>query len=307
MDLFVDGNNVAVRSEFALSTYDSKGRRTSAIFGTLQSLRRAVREVAPLRVIVFWDHGKNEQRKALYPEYKAHREGRTPEEIDRWEHFTAQAEALKSEFLPYLPVSSCDIEGQEADDLLAGAVLSGPGEVVILSDDRDFYQLVSNRVSIYSPRGFWVTWDSFEEVTGFASPYAYAQASYLIGDKGDNIAGIKGIGKVTAKKLIACFPTAEEAVRAWIARPDDVPPRARLAFEKDEDAVGRVKLNEKVMKLGHKSVPVADYRDGLSEGKWDEEQLEVVCRKYDFESMIERGIGDWAYPFLDMAYKARRH
>lgn len=216
--LLIDGNNLAYRCNSVTELSTKDGRRTSAIYGVLNSIPGMVREVSDeldkelSEIVIAWDYGKNKRRLSLYPEYKGNRH-HTDTEADRswYEEFITQTNILH-EMLPLIGVKSIKLKGQEADDLiytyLALARQSRDDEdnyFIIVSSDEDFLQLVSEDTAVYSPmKKIMYTDLTFPDLVGL-QPHQFMDFKVLKGDSSDNIKGIQGIGDVTGKKLISKY------------------------------------------------------------------------------------------------------
>jgi DNA polymerase-1 len=220
--LLVDGNNIAFRS-FAVGGLSWKGENTGAIYGTLRAVLAARKEARPDRTIVCWDHGKSEWRQKLYPEYKAGRkEDKARQGFDLVD-FHRQILILWDAFT-YLGVCQLTTYGVEADDLIGILAARANGNVTILSNDRDFCQLLSPTVSILREKKERFTVSKFRREYGF-SPQRWTTFRALSGDPSDNIPGLPGIGPARAKKLMTLgdldamagrenwYPTLQACVR----------------------------------------------------------------------------------------------
>lgn len=216
--IVIDGNNLAYRcnSVSELSTKD--GRRTSAIYGVLNSIPNEIRNVEKLlgkpvhECVVVWDYGKNKRRLNLFPEYKGTRKHDKTEEDKIWyEEFIQQTNILH-ESLGLFGIKSLRVKGQECDDLIYSFISlakfhreDDENHFVIISTDEDFFQLISPEVSVYSPiKQIYYTYDNFKELFGIAPEY-FLGYKILKGDTSDNIVGIQGIGEKTGKALVNTY------------------------------------------------------------------------------------------------------
>lgn len=216
--LLVDGNNLAYRCNSVTELSTKDGRRTSAIYGVLNSIPGMVREVAdeldkqPSEIVVAWDYGKNRRRMEVYPDYKGNRH-HTDTEVDRtwYEEFIEQTNTLHG-MLPLIGVKSLKVKGQEADDLIYTYIALArqnrddeDNYFIIVSADEDFLQLVGEDTAVYSPQKKVMYTDlTFPDIVGL-QPSQFMDFKVLKGDSSDNIKGIQGIGDVTGKKLIAKY------------------------------------------------------------------------------------------------------
>jgi DNA polymerase-1 len=210
-----DGNNLAYRSNSVMELSTKDGRRTSAIFGVLNSIPKDINllkddyNILASEIVMVWDYGRNKRRTDLYPEYKGNRHHDQTEEDKQWyEEFIAQTNVLH-QFLPFLGVKSLKIKGNEADDLVYCYVKDtletredDQKLIVIISTDEDFLQLISERVCVFSPiKKVLYTSENFSELFGIPLEY-FVGYKILNGDSSDHIKGIQGIGEKTAKKLV---------------------------------------------------------------------------------------------------------
>jgi DNA polymerase-1 len=207
--LLIDGNNILIRAVEATrraAMHSDDGTDTSALVVFVKTLSRYIRQYQPYRVTVLWDAtGKDDWRKTLYPAYKANR----PTAPDAYRR---GSRLLVREFLDRAGIHGHAIPGMEADDLIGAYWRREPGEVVILSNDKDLSQLVGDtplggtccqvRVSSAdTPTDVWTTTqvqDSFG-CTPEQLPWVLA----LAGDQADNIPGVPKIGKKFAVKHMA--------------------------------------------------------------------------------------------------------
>lgn len=208
MIAIVDGNNLAYRSFYTPmgSLTTSLGKASGCIMGLLNQLKALQETTDVERIIVMWDSGKAEWRKELHPEYKANRSyGKTEEEKVKFDELYSQMNTLH-EMLPMIGIHSIKMDVPfEADDLIYGATkyLSEiDEEVLVVTSDKDMYQLIGDKVSLYTPTKKKVIGisDFYDEVGVRHSAYMGYRA--LLGDTSDNISGVPGIGEKTAKNLM---------------------------------------------------------------------------------------------------------
>ena len=202
--LLVDGNSLTYRAFFALPTdmATASGQVTNAVFGFTSMLAYVLKDQAPDGVLVAFDRPEPTFRHEAEPEYKAQRQA-APDIL-------RQQMGLVREVLDALGVTTVDVAGWEADDLLAtatDALVERGHDVVLVTGDRDSYQLVADpRVKVlYNKRGVsdYVLYDEagIEEKTG-VRPELYVEYAALRGDNSDNLPGVPGVGEKTAAKLI---------------------------------------------------------------------------------------------------------
>ncbi len=192
----------------------SKGKPSGGAFSFIRSIRSTLYEFKGVdRVIVVFDQGRSERRKALYPEYKANRKVNDevdPDGLTYIEKFNTQIRILRY-VLPKLGAKIVQLPGREGDDLMALIPrLLGSALTIIATDDRDLLQLVSPTVHVWRPIAQQlVTLDSFEEYAKSKREF-FLLYKAIIGDKSDNIIGVKGVGPKTANKFLDECPCIGE-------------------------------------------------------------------------------------------------
>jgi DNA polymerase-1 len=213
--LLIDGFNLAYRCFFAVPELTrADGFPTNALHGWVKSLWRLADQEKPYATLVFFDLGGAQDRLALHPEYKAHRE-EMPEALQK------QIEPLKA-LTRAMGFVGIEQDGVESDDLLASqavALAKEGHEVVIVSADKDFAQIVGERIKILlpppsaNPKLGWRLMDHTGVLEKFGVPPGQI-ASYLalVGDASDNIPGIAGVGPKTAVKWLQQFGDIEGVI-----------------------------------------------------------------------------------------------
>ena len=209
--LIVDGLNLYLRAFAVNGALNDNGVPVGGLTGFLRSLAYAIREVNPTRVIVVYDgQGGSQRRRKIHPNYKANR---TPgKRITRWDAFKdarAEKDAMKIQFsrlieyLDFLPVNVISIDKIEADDTIAYIAHTLLSEdVTILSADQDFLQLVDERITVWSPtkKKFYTPRMVMDD---YGVPaHNFLMYKVLMGDKSDNIEGVKGLGPKKLPKIV---------------------------------------------------------------------------------------------------------
>ena len=213
--LVIDGLNTFLRSFTMINHINPNGHHIGGLTGFLKSIGYAVKMLNPTKVIIVFDGvGGSNARRNLYPEYKANRHANR---MTNYSIFASKEEENESinnqmsrliQYLKCLPVTVIGIDGLEADDIigyLVGKFENHPEtqSVTIMSADKDFLQLVSNKVQVYSPvkKKIYQPKDVLEEFG--VSSYNFINYKILLGDASDNVPGVTGLGP---KKLIKLFP-----------------------------------------------------------------------------------------------------
>jgi len=207
-DLLLDGHSLAYRAWFALQEAQlstASGQETQAVYGFVSMLAKLLEDQSPTGMAVAFDRRGPTFRDGLSSTYKAGR-AVTPEPL------LEQIELIRK-LVEILGVPAVDAEGYEADDVIATLAtrLSTEGhEVVIVTGDRDAYQLVHDPLVkvLYNRRGVtdYVLYDEagIEERTG-VRPALYPFLAALRGDPSDNLPGVPGVGEKTAAKLVNTY------------------------------------------------------------------------------------------------------
>ncbi len=211
--LVVDGYNTFIRCFAAIPTLNEDGLHTGGISGFLKSIGYALKLYKPDRcVIVFDGPGGSMKRRKIYPDYKAHRKTtvRLNRIYDSNPDLGDEQMSLKKQlqrtvaYLQLLPVNMISLDNVEADDTIAHLALDyfKDWNVKIMSADKDFLQLVSDRVMVWSPtkKRLYAPQDVLAEFGIHPTNFVYFRA--LDGDNSDNIDGIKGAGLKTIKKAL---------------------------------------------------------------------------------------------------------
>jgi DNA polymerase-1 len=204
--------NMFIRSFAALNTADENGNHTGGIYGCIQSLKSIIELFHPNRVIFCWEgRGAAKKRREILAEYKAGRDVKrslnrqfqweTPDA--EWVSFKAQLYRIK-QYLEVMPIYQIEVDQLEADDVIAYVCNKHwlEEEKIIVSSDRDYFQLITNKVSVYRPIK-----KEIIDITRMMIDYKVFPTNWIIiktltGDGSDGVTGIKGLGIKTINKLI---------------------------------------------------------------------------------------------------------
>ncbi|MGW7075642.1 DNA polymerase I [Streptomyces sp. NPDC054866] len=242
--LLMDGHSLAYRAFFALPAENfttATGQPTNAIYGFASMLANTLRDEAPTHFAVAFDVSRKTWRSSEFPEYKANR-SKTPDE------FKGQVELI-GEILDAMHAVRFAVDGFEADDVIATLATQAEAagfEVLIVTGDRDSFQLISDHVTVlYPTKGVSeltrFTPEKVEEKYGL-TPSQYPDFAALRGDPSDNLPGIPGVGEKTAAKWINQFGSFADLVE----RAEEVKGKAGQNFRDHLDAV---KLNRRLTEM----------------------------------------------------------
>ncbi|MFD6321885.1 DNA polymerase I [Streptomyces sp. NPDC058442] len=242
--MLMDGHSLAYRAFFALPVENfttATGQPTNAIYGFASMLANTLRDEAPTHFAVAFDVSRKTWRSAEFPEYKANR-SKTPDE------FKGQVELI-GELLDAMSAPRFAVEGFEADDVIATLATRAEAEgfdVLIVTGDRDSFQLVSEHTTVLYPT------KGVSELTRFTpekvvekyglTPAQYPDFAALRGDPSDNLPGIPGVGEKTAAKWINQFGSFADLVE----RVDEVKGKVGQNLR---DHLESVKLNRRLTEL----------------------------------------------------------
>ena len=206
--MVVDGSNLLFQMFYGMPSriINSRGQAIQGIFGFVGALLKIFRMVNPTHTVVLFDGECKNERKDLDPDYKANRPdyNALPEEENPFSQLPDIYSALD-----FLGIKHCETTVCEADDWIAGyaSKFGSEMDVVIVSQDSDFFQLITDKVSVLRYRGdrtVLCTPDYIQEKLGI-TPAQYAAYKSLTGDHADNIRGIPRIGPKTAAALMQRF------------------------------------------------------------------------------------------------------
>ena len=224
--LLIDGLNTFIRAFSVNPSLNEDGSHVGGLVGFLKSVRFAINKFKPTRCIVVFDgKGGSKPRQKIYSQYKAGRKvrSRLNRNVDWATNPQDEHESMKLqigrliEYLEHLPLTLLALDRLEADDIISYVtnVTLKESKTTIMSTDKDFLQLVSPRVQLYSPTKK-ITYDEELVKKEFGIyPQNMLTCRVIDGDKSDGIPGVRGIG---IKTLIKEFPELTENEKFDIKR-----------------------------------------------------------------------------------------
>ena len=206
--LIFDGLNHFIRSFAAVPVQNEDGEHVGGLYGFVSSMATIAKRLQPTRIILVFDgKGSTKQRKAIYEDYKSNRAVRdTLNRTKGFENTQDESEAMKRQFkrlyeyLLLLPVDILLFDGTEADDIISYVTTKLDNEVYICSTDKDFYQLITDRIKVYNPVKKEIVDKNIVLERFKTSPQNFVYYKSLMGDGSDNIPGITGVGPKTIEK-----------------------------------------------------------------------------------------------------------
>ena len=208
--LLIDSMNTFLRSFAMIPAINPQGNHVGGLVGFLKSLGYVIKLIRPTRVILVFDgQGNITNRRNTYADYKANREIKRITNFNVFSTLEEESDSIATQmlrlldYLKALPVNISIIDKIEADDTIAYLSQKLKDDVIIYSADQDFLQLVNDRITVYSPikKKFYKPNDVYEQYG--LHPYNFITMKCLMGDKSDNLPGVKGLGP---KKLMKFFP-----------------------------------------------------------------------------------------------------
>ena len=283
--LLLDGYSLAFRAFYALpeDLATTDGTHTNAVYGFTAMLIKLLQEQKPDYIACCLDMGAPLERTAEYADYKSNRTSAP-------DTFSSQMPLIR-EVLSVMKIPIYELPGHEADDIiayLAKHTCEEGVDVKIVTGDRDFFQIVDNRIHVlYNRRGITdiVEMDpkAVEERYG-VPPTKYLDLKALDGDPSDNLPGVPGVGTKTAAKLVQKYGSAEEAV----AHASEQTPK--LA-ENLAASAEQVAINKKLSRLVEVPLEGVGLED-LKMGGWDLEEVRERFISLEFRTLLERLFAD---------------
>jgi DNA polymerase-1 len=278
----IDGNAIAYRSYYAFiqrPLITAKGQPTSAVYGFVTFLNRILSDESPDYIAVVFDTGAPTFRHKAYKEYKATRQ-RMPEDL------VSQLAIIKDVVRAYkIPV--LEMDGFEADDIIGTLARHAEREgtlAYLVSADKDFMQLVSNKVKMYKPGRQGTDVDivdisAVKEKFG-VPPEKVIEVLGLIGDSSDNVPGVPGVGEKTAIPLIQQYGSIDNLYKN-ISKIEQKGLRQKLETNKDLALLSRelVTIDTKV--------PLNVHFDTLKAEEKDTEKLTELFRELEFRALLQ--------------------
>jgi DNA polymerase-1 len=284
--LLLDGHSLAYRAFFALPVENfstTTGQHTNAVYGFTSMLINMLRDEQPTHICVAFDVSRKTFRSEQYAEYKAGR-STSPDE------FRGQVSLVK-EVLEALRIPTTEIDGWEADDILATLATQAAAqgfEVLISSGDRDAFQLVSDDITVlYPKRGVSeiarMDPAAIQEKYG-VPPGLYPDLAALVGEHSDNLPGVPGVGPKTAAKWLNQFGSLNDV----IDRVNEIKGKAGESLREHlSDVIRNRQINELVRDL---TLDVSV--DDLVRQPWDREKVHTLFDGLEFRVLRERLVAE---------------
>jgi DNA polymerase I len=292
--LLIDGMYLVYSSFYSHQAMRTiQGEPTGAVFGFISRVESLIQELRPDRLAVAFDAKAKNFRRDLYPEYKAKRL-QPPEEL-------IQQLPLIKEYLEYRGIYFLEKAGLEADDiiaLLSRRYAAAGSEVLIFSADKDLFQLVAERISVFHPK----LKQKLDRagVKNFFGIFPEQIVDYLslAGDASDNIPGIPGIGDKTATKLIEKYGS----LAALLADLDNLDGKLKEKIKKN---IHLLEFWKKLLDFNEIPAVASDWQVAPLAIRGDE-RLAELYRRLKFNSLLKK-ISPAAAPTPDGTPSAQAH
>ena len=283
----LDGMALAYRAHFALirsPIYTSKGFNSSAIFGFTGTLIELITKKQPSHLAVVFDTSAPTARHILHPEYKAQREAMPEDLAAAMPHLSRVAEAFG------IPVLKMD--GYEADDIIGTlahrAEADGFDEVFMVTPDKDFGQLVTEKIKMYRPsrQGDGAEILGVDEIKAKWDIIRVDQVIDMLGlcgDVSDNIPGVPGIGPKTAAKLLAAYDNVDNI----ITHVDELKGKQQ---ERVRDNAEQARLSKTLATI-QLDVPIDAEWDSLRLDPPSQDKLVPLFAEFEFRTLAKRIFG----------------
>jgi DNA polymerase-1 len=281
--LVLDGHSMAFRAFFALPAdkfSTARGQHTNAIHGFTSMLINLIKEQKPTHIAVAFDVSDDTtHRKAEYSEYKGGR-NETPREM------SGQIDLI-DQVMGAWGIKTIKMPGYEADDILATLAAMGEKagyEVLLVSGDRDAFQLITDNVFVLYPKKGVSDIPRMDaaavEAKYFVSPSRYSDLAALVGETADNLPGVPGVGPKTAAKWINLYGGLEGVLEHVDAIGGKVGDSLRAN-------VNAVKRNRKLNQL-HTDLDLPVTLDELADPRPDQQALEDLFDELEFKTIRTR-------------------
>lgn len=249
--LIVDGSNLLFQMFFGMPAriVNGEGKAIQGTLGFIGALLKIIRKVDPTHILAVFDGEHENSRYEIDADYKANRIDYSM--VNEKENpFSQLPDVYKA--LDYMGINYIETTNCEADDMIASYALSfcDNSDIVICSFDSDFFQLISERISVLRYRGKNTMLCSSQHIIEkygiYPNQYAYFKS--LVGDTADNIKGAEKIGIKTAASLLRTFGTLENII--YNAEDIDKPSIKKSIIENTE----RIRKNYELIRLEKKQI-----------------------------------------------------
>jgi DNA polymerase-1 len=277
--VLIDGSALAYRAHFALirsPLINSHGENTSAVYAFTQALQRLLEQIKPSHLVCVFDTKAPTFRHEIYPEYKSTRAKMPPE--------LADALPWIKDVVNGFNIACIEKEGYEADDIIGTMAIRAAQsgfKVGLLTGDKDFYQLVDDKINVINPKTFeWIGPEDVKRQYG-VEPDKMIDLLALMGDSSDNVPGIPGVGEKTAAELLNQFGDLRTTLDSA-----DKYPKKKIAESLKNNAESAW-LSRKLVTI-ERDVPIEFDLDCFAIKEPDKPRLVELFKRFEFKSLAAR-------------------
>jgi DNA polymerase-1 len=259
--MIIDSLNQFLRAMVVNPTLSPNGQPVGGVVGYMKTLQKLSREIKPDRIIVCWDGKDGSTRRRI--DNKNYKEGRKPLRLN-WDNNQTEEDTLKNklwqtsrlmEYLNNMPVCQLMFASTEADDIISLVCKELPDDQkIIISSDKDFYQLLDDKTIIYRPvQNEFVNRKKILDEFGI-HPNNFAISRAICGDNSDNLKGVKGAGLATVAKRFPFLKEEKSATFDDIFKACKQDSKVKL-YESVLSSQQLIQNNYKIMQLYMPSMP----------------------------------------------------
>lgn len=271
----IDGSGLIFRAYYAIRQLNnSEGHPTNATYGFTQMLHKLLKDFEPTHIVVALDTKEKTFRHEMYDQYKANRPEPPEDLIPQFGDIRTVIDAHN--------IVRLELAGFEADDVIGTladrAVREGFDRVVVVTNDKDLCQIVTDKVTLLDTKKDVVTDIKAVKERFGTDPAGVVDSLALAGDSSDNIPGIPGVGEKTAKKLLERFGSIEGIYENL----DQLKGKQKEKVEQNRDLVDL----SKDLVLIRRDVPLDVNLDDFAPGEPDKKALAEIYTKFEFRSLL---------------------
>lgn len=281
----VDASSIFFRAYYAIPFMQSQKTKiqTSAIYGYLTTTLKILEQFKPQYLVYCFDRKEPSLRVKYYKEYKANRE-EMPKDLEEQVPYIHKVTEL-------MGIRKMDLKGYEADDLIGSLTCwseKNKAQVIVISSDKDFAQLVGSHVKLYDPmKDIYYDTEGVQKKWG-VRPSQIVDYLAIVGDSSDNIPGVRGIGQKGAQKLLLEY----ESMDSLYSNIDKVPEKFA---QKLKDSKKEAFLSQKLARIVTDLKLVSGFKDFERQPLQRQEMLEFLDN-LEFRSIQRKIFADAEEP-----------
>jgi len=308
--MIIDALNQFLRAYIVNPTLSPNGDPIGGAIGFLKILQKLCREIKPDKVIICWDgQGGSKKRKLINKNYKG---GRKPLRLNRdIKHLTEEEELQNKiwqqmrlvDYLNNFPVTQLMFEGIEADDIISFACQLPrfkEWQKVIISSDKDFFQLLDDKTIAYRPTQHEVLNKNMIIEKFGIHPTNFALARAIVGDQSDNLEGVKGVGLPTIAKRLTFLSEEKSYTIPEIMEFCENSNSSLKAYKNIVESQELIEQNYQLMQLYSPNISIQT----KNKIKYIIDNSESTFNKtYTNTMMLEDGAGNFSWSDLFIIFK----